>query len=457
MSEPNSSQSADASASQSQPAVTVDIGKGRPLGIGLCGLGTVGRSLVAVLNRNAELITNRAGRPVRIVSCASRTWHEVEGLSKDLFSTDLSAPARHEEVDVVVELIGGTTTALELVREAIRAGKHVVTANKALLAEHGNELFDLAREHKVVIAYEAAVAGGIPIIKALREGLSGNRIDAIAGIINGTGNFILTEMQSKGRLFADVLAEAQHLGYAEADPTFDIEGIDAAHKLTLMASIAFGMPLAFDKTYTEGISKLTPFDIEHAAQLGYTIKHLGIARRHARGVELRVHPALVPNHYLLARIDGVMNAVLVSADAVGQTLYCGAGAGGEATASAVIADLVDLARYQGATTPMLGTLLSHLENQQCLAIEDVESAFYIRLFARDEPGVLAAIASLLSDEGINIESIMQKESDQHDGLIPIVLLTHQVLERSLDKALASISALDQVYDVPVRIRVAALD
>ncbi|GAA3976336.1 homoserine dehydrogenase [Allohahella marinimesophila] len=430
--------------------------KDDPLRIGLCGLGTVGKAVINVLQRNADLIAHRAGRPLSIINCASRRYYETDGLDPDIFSGDVLASADRDDVDVIVELIGGTTTAYELVRRAITNGKHVVTANKALLAEHGNELFDLAREHGVVIAFEAAVAGGIPIIKALREGLAGNRIDAIAGIINGTGNFILTEMQREGSDFFDVLAEAQARGYAEADPTFDVEGIDAAHKLALMASIAFGMPLAFERTYTEGISRLTPFDIQHAAQLGYIVKHLGIARRHEGGVELRVHPALVPDWHLLARIDGVLNAVVVHADAVGQTLYCGAGAGGEATASAVIADLVDLARHDGTSTPMLGTLLSKLTDQHCLDINDVESAFYIRLFARDEPGVLASVATILSNEGINIESIMQKESDEQNGLIPIVLLTHRVQESRMNKALASMADLDQIIGEPVRIRVADL-
>lgn len=354
-----------------------------------------------------------------------------------------------------MELIGGYDVARELVLAAIANGKHVVTANKALIAVHGNEIFEAAENAGVVVAYEAGVAGGIPVIKAVREGMAANRIDWIAGIINGTGNYILTEMRA-GREFSDVLKEAQALGYAEADPTFDVEGIDAAHKLTILAASGFGVPLQFDKAYTEGIAGITPYDIAHAELLGYRIKHLGIARRREDGIELRVHPTLVPQSHLIAQVDGVLNAVLVDGDAVGQTMYYGPGAGAEATASAVIADIVDVARLVASggspRVPYLGFRPEAMADLGVLPMEDVQSAYYLRIQAFDHPGVLAKIASVLSEHGINIESIMQKESEFRDGRIPVIILTHTVLERQMNLAIEALESLSEIDGKVVRIR-----
>lgn len=427
----------------------------KDVNVGICGLGTVGGGTFNVLTRNAELIAGRAGCNIRITRVASRRHRDDMDLGSVPFSTEIFDVVNDPSVDVVVELIGGYETAKELVLAAISNGKHVVTANKALIAVHGNEIFEAAEKAGVVVAYEAAVAGGIPVMKAIREGMAANRIDWIAGIINGTGNYILTEMRA-GRAFADVLKEAQDLGYAEADPTFDVEGIDAAHKLTILASAGFGVPLQFDKAFTEGISEVTPYDIAHAEQLGYRIKHLGIARRRDEGIELRVHPTLVPKSHLIAQVDGVLNAVLMDGDAVGQTMYYGPGAGAEATASAVIADIVDVARISASTgalrVPYLGFRPEAMENLDVLSMEEVQSAYYLRITALDRPGVLAKIASILSEHGINIESIMQKESELKDGRIPVIILTHTVQERQVNRAIEEMESLSDIDGKVVRIR-----
>jgi homoserine dehydrogenase len=423
--------------------------------IGICGLGTVGGGTVEVLQRNAELIAGRAGCRLNITHAASRRRPEHVELGTIPFSDDVFKVARDPDVDIVVELIGGSEVALELVLTAIDHGKHVVTANKALIAVHGNEIFEAAAKRGVVVAFEASVAGGIPVLKAIREGMSANRINWLAGIINGTGNYILSEMRT-GREFDEVLREAQALGYAEADPTFDVEGIDAAHKLTILASSSFGVPLQFDKAYTEGIANITPYDITHAEALGYRIKHLGIARRRADGIELRVHPTLVPAQHLIANVNGVLNAVLVDGDAVGQTMYYGPGAGAEATASAVIADLIDVARgviaQSSQRVPYLGFEPEAIEELPVLPMEEVHSAYYLRIHALDRPGVLAKIASVLSEHGINIESIMQKESEVQDNTIPVIILTHTVKERQINRAIADLEALPDIAQRVVRIR-----
>ncbi|MBE02356.1 homoserine dehydrogenase [Marinobacter lutaoensis] len=427
----------------------------KDVSVGICGLGTVGGGTFNVLTRNAALIAGRAGCNIRIARVASRRGRDDLDLGGVPFSTDIFDVVNDPSVDVVVELIGGYDVARELVLAAIANGKHVVTANKALIAVHGNEIFEAAENAGVVVAYEAGVAGGIPVIKAVREGMAANRIDWIAGIINGTGNYILTEMRA-GREFSDVLKEAQALGYAEADPTFDVEGIDAAHKLTILAASGFGVPLQFDKAYTEGIAGITPYDIAHAELLGYRIKHLGIARRREDGIELRVHPTLVPQSHLIAQVDGVLNAVLVDGDAVGQTMYYGPGAGAEATASAVIADIVDVARLVASggspRVPYLGFRPEAMADLGVLPMEDVQSAYYLRIQAFDHPGVLAKIASVLSEHGINIESIMQKESEFRDGRIPVIILTHTVLERQMNLAIEALESLSEIDGKVVRIR-----
>lgn len=423
--------------------------------VGICGLGTVGGGTFQVLTRNADVISGRSGCSIRVSRVAARVRPDHIELGDTPFSDDVFDVARADDVDVVVEVIGGYDVARQLVLTAIEHGKHVVTANKALIAVHGNEIFEAAARKGVCVAFEAAVAGGIPVIKAIREGMAANHLEWVAGIINGTGNYILTEMRA-GREFGDVLKEAQALGYAEADPTFDVEGIDAAHKLTILSAVAFGVPLQFAAAYTEGISAITPFDIAHAEALGYRIKHLGITRRRADGIELRVHPTLVPACHLLAQVDGVMNAVLVKGDAVGQTMYNGPGAGAGATASAVVADIVDVARHSlsdgRAQVPYLAFVPSAVQETPVLAMDDVETAYYLRITAEDRPGVLARIASILSDNGINIESIVQKESEEQDGRIPVILLTHSVLERNMNAAIAAIEALPDVPGQVVRIR-----
>ncbi len=425
-------------------------------------MGTVGGGTVNVLKRNAEEIARRAGRGVVITHAATRDINKerICDTSGITLTTDPQAVVNDPEVQIVVELIGGDGLARELVLAAIDNGKHVVTANKALIAKHGNEIFARAREKGVMVAFEAAVAGGIPIIKAVREGLAANQIEWLAGIINGTGNFILTEMRDKGRDFAEVLAEAQALGYAEADPTFDVEGIDAAHKLTILASIAFGIPLQFDDCFTEGITKITREDVAYAEELGYRIKHLGVARRTTAGVELRVHPTLIPERRLIANVDGVMNAVLVKGDAVGPTLYYGAGAGAEPTASAVVADLVDVTRTLTADpenrVPHLAFQPDALSDLPILPVAEIETAYYLRLQAADKPGVLADVTRILGDAGISIEAILQKEP-VGDAEATVILLTHRVQEAKMDYAIDAIEGLDSIGGEIMRIRLETLD
>ncbi|BCX89013.1 homoserine dehydrogenase [Methylomarinovum tepidoasis] len=434
-----------------------------PVKVGLLGLGTVGGGTVNVLARNGEEIARRAGRALVIAKAFTRSPDKprICDLSGIEQVTDPWQVVNDPQIAIVAELIGGTDIARELVLGAIERGKHVVTANKALIALHGNEIFARASEKGVMVAFEAAVAGGIPIIKVLREGLAGNRIEWLAGIINGTGNFILTAMRDQGRDFDDVLAEAQRLGYAEADPTFDVEGIDAAHKLTILAAIAFGIPLQFDKVYTEGITRITQEDVRYAEELGYRIKHLGIARRRENGVELRVHPCLVPARRLLANVDGVMNAVVVKGDAVGPTLYYGPGAGAEPTASAVVADLVDVVRTMTADpenrVPHLAFQPDALSDLPPLPMAAVETAYYLRLRVADRPGVLADVARILADENISIEAVIQKEPQPGQTDVPLIFLTHRVREQAFDAALARITALDSVKAPPYRIRLETLE
>tara|TARA_B100000446_G_scaffold125573_2_gene117544 strand:+ start:14374 stop:15603 length:1230 start_codon:yes stop_codon:yes gene_type:complete len=405
-------------------------------------------------------ISARAGTDIIIEQIGARRDNPACDTSAENVTRDIFDVARNPSVDVVIELIGGTTIAKELVETAIENGKHVVTANKALIAEFGNELFAKAEAKGVNIAYEAAVAGGIPIIKALREGLGANKIEWLAGIINGTGNFILTEMKDKGRDFADVLKEAQELGYAEADPTFDVEGIDAAHKLVILASIAFGMPLQFDKIFTEGISTIEPQDVTFAEELGYRIKHLGIARQSDSGIELRVHPTLIPEKRLIANVDGVMNAVLVKGDAVGPTLYYGPGAGAEPTASAVVADVVDVVRSfsaaQETKVAHLGFASSSLQDYPVLPIEEIETAYYLRMTAEDRPGTLNQVTQVLSDSGISIEAVIQKEPAAGESAVPLILLTSRAQEKQLLAAVESIEALEAIQGKIAHIRVEAL-
>ncbi|MDH3993495.1 MAG: homoserine dehydrogenase [Gammaproteobacteria bacterium] len=433
----------------------------KPVKIGICGLGTVGAGTFNVLSRNAQPIAARAQTVLQVIHVGARRDNPDCALGDTRVSRDIFDVARDPEVDILVELIGGTTVARELTEEAIRNGKHVVTANKALIAEFGNEIFALAQEHGVSVRFEAAVAGGIPIIKALREGLAGNRIEWLAGIINGTGNFILSEMREKGRDFADVLAQAQDLGYAEADPTFDVEGIDAAHKLVILASLAFGMPLQFAAVYTEGISRLTTQDVDYAEELGYRIKHLGVAKQNGDGVELRVHPTLIPEQRLLANVNGVMNAVLVEGDAVGPTLYYGAGAGAEPTASAVVADLVDLARDlaagQSSRVPALGFAREQLRDLPVVPMAQVVTPWYLRMEAEDKPGVLSAVASLFSEQGISIEALIQKAPAEGETRVPLIVLTNRAAQGSVDAAVQAIEALDSITGEITRIRVEALD
>ncbi len=434
-----------------------------PVKVGLLGLGTVGGGTVNVLKRNAEEISRRAGRGIVVSHAAARDLNkpricDTTGIT---LTADPAAVVNDPDVQIVVELIGGDGLAYELVMRAIEQGKHVVTANKALIAKHGNDIFAAARDKGVMVAFEAAVAGGIPIIKAIREGLAGNHIQWLAGIINGTGNFILTEMRDKGRDFDDVLKEAQALGYAEADPTFDVEGIDAAHKLTILASIAFGIPLQFDAAYTEGITKITREDVTYAEQLGYRIKHLGITKRTQQGIELRVHPTLIPERRLIANVDGVMNAVLVMGDAVGPTLYYGAGAGDEPTASAVVADLVDVVRALTSDpenrVPHLAFQPDALSDTPILPIEAVETAYYLRMQAFDKPGVLADVTRILGDHQISIEAIIQKEPAPEMETASVIMLTHRVLEKNMNDAIAKIEQLEAIHDKVTRIRVETLD
>lgn len=433
----------------------------KPVRIGLCGLGTVGSGTFNVLTRNAALINGRAGADVTLAHIGARRDNAACDTGSIRVSRDIFDVARDPQVDILVEAIGGTDVARELVEQAIRSGKHVVTANKALIAEFGNELFQLAAEHGVSVHFEAAVAGGIPIIKSLREGLAGNHIHWLAGIINGTGNFILSEMRDKKRDFADVLAEAQALGYAEADPTFDVEGIDAAHKLVILAALAFGMPLKFESVYTEGISQLTPQDVDYAEELGYRIKHLGVAKQSPAGVELRVHPTLIPATRLLANVNGVKNAVLVEGDAVGPTLYYGAGAGAEPTASAMVADIVDLARELGADqlprVAALGCAMDKLVDRPVVPMEAVETPWYLRMEAEDKPGVMSQVASLFSEQGISIEALIQKAPAAGQTRVPVIVLTNSAPQGSLEVAVAAIEALDSIAGRITCIRVESLD
>jgi len=430
----------------------------QPVKIGLMGLGTVGGGTATVLIRNCEEIARRVGRKLEVVHVAARDIADQTILDGNQvrLSDDASTVVNDPDVDIVVELIGGYSPAKELVLKAIENGKHVVTANKALIALHGAEIFKAAEAKGVIVAYEAAVAGGIPIIKAIREGLSANKIEWVAGIINGTGNFILTEMRDKGRDFGEVLEEAQALGYAEADPTFDVEGIDAAHKLTILASLSFGIPLQFDKTFTEGISKITREDVNFAEELGYRIKHLGIARKTANGIEMRVHPTLIPEKRLIANVDGVMNAVLVKADAVGPTLYYGAGAGAEPTASAVVADLVDVARAMDSAVEnrvaMLGFQPPQLQDTPVVSADEFETSYYVRMLADDRPGVLADVTRIFADNDISIEAVIQKEPAEGQTRACLIMMTSQILEKNMLKALSKIEALESIEGDVVKIR-----
>ena len=430
------------------------------LSVGICGLGTVGGGTLALLEQNAALITARAGCPIRVTHVATRTPKPDLCGQVARTGSDPLAITSDPEVDVVVETMGGYDVAFEVIQRALSNGKHVVTANKALIAERGNELFALASANEVTLAFESAVAGGIPIIKALREGLAANDIEWLAGIINGTGNFILSEMSAKQSEFSEVLQQAQELGYAEADPTFDVEGIDAAHKLTIMSAIAFGIPLQFEKTYTEGISGISPADISFAEELGYRIKHLGIARKTVRGVEMRVHPTLVSNTRLLANVNGVGNAVMVQGNFVGSTLYSGPGAGAEATASAVVADLIDLARdrlagVKAPVRPALGSTQTG-SSLDVLPIEQIEVGYYLKIPVLDKLGVMAKLSAVLQQRGISIEAIIQKESENSET-VPVVILTQVVRERELNAALDALAELDEVTGPVTRIRIEPFD
>lgn len=438
--------------------------------LAILGLGTVGTGVINLINDNLAELKRRSGRDIVITEVGTR--RQRDDIDPNIIqNSDLMAAAASDNVDIVIEVIGGTTLAKDVIMHAIKNGKHVVTANKALLAEHGNEIFAFAEAHNVHVAYEAAVAGGIPIIKVMREGLAANKIEWLAGIINGTGNFIMTEMRDKGRPFADVLKEAQELGYAEADPTFDVEGIDAAHKLALLASIAFGIPLQFDKVYCEGITAITLQDVNYAEELGYRIKHLGFAVRRegdgsgdnsTAGIELRVHPTLIPQNALLANVNGVKNAVLVNSHPLGQTLYCGDGAGAGATASAVMADVMDLVRVLGSKdsnnestnghhVPHLAFIPEQLSDTPILRAEQMITGYYLRVHAHDNPGVLADITRILSDAGINIDAILQKPAHKL-GQVPVIILTLPVVESQMNIAIEKIEKLDTITDKVVRIR-----
>ena len=434
----------------------------KPINVGLLGIGTVGGGTFNVLARNEAEITRRAGRPIRITKVADKNLELARQVTagRAQVTDDAFAVVSDPEIDIVIELIGGCGIAKELVLKAIANGKHVVTANKALLAVHGNEIFAAAHDKGVMVAFEAAVAGGIPIIKALREGLTANRIQWIAGIINGTTNFILSEMRDKGLPFDVVLKEAQRLGYAEADPTFDIEGVDAAHKITILSALAFGIPMQFDKAHIEGISQLDADDIKYAEQLGYRIKLLGITRRRPDGVELRVHPTLIPAKRLIANVEGAMNAVLVQGDAVGATLYYGKGAGAEPTASAVIADLVDVTRMHTADpehrVPHLAFQPGAVEDTPILPLSEVETSYYLRLRVEDKPGVLADITRILADQQISIDAMIQREPGEGESQTDIIMLTHVTRERNVDAAIAKIEALPVVKKKVIRLRMEEL-
>jgi homoserine dehydrogenase len=433
-----------------------------PIRVGLLGIGTVGGGVWEVLRRNADEIQRRAGRAIEITVVADKALEHARAIVKKKATVvgDAFEVVRSPRVDIVIELIGGYTIAKDLVMEAIAQGKHVVTANKALLATHGNSIFAAAQKKGVMVAFEAAVAGGIPIIKALREGLAANRIEWIAGIINGTSNFILSEMRDKGLPFAAVLAEAQKRGYAEADPTFDIEGVDAAHKLTIMSAIAFGIPMQFAKAYTEGISKLTQEDIRYAEGLGYRIKLLGITKRVKAGIELRVHPTLVPTRRLIANVEGVMNGILVKGDAVGPTLYYGAGAGSMPTASAVVADLIDVTRLTTADpqhrVPHLAFQPDRMSDIPVLPMGEVETSYYLRMRVMDKPGVLADLTRIFAEASISIEAMVQKEPAEGESRVDIVLLTHRAIEKNVDGAIRKVEKLRSVVGKVTRIRLEEL-
>ncbi|MBS0423412.1 MAG: homoserine dehydrogenase [Proteobacteria bacterium] len=434
-----------------------------PIQIGLLGVGTVGGGTYTVLKRNQEEIARRAGRGIIIKMIADTNLERARSLADAgvIVTADGHEVTRNPEIDIVVELIGGQTIAKELILEAIANGKHIVTANKALLANHGTEIFAAARAKGVIIAFEAAVAGGIPIIKALREGLTANRITWIAGIINGTSNFILSEMRDKGLPFETVLAQAQKLGYAEADPTYDIEGIDAAHKITLMSAIAFGIPVQFSKVYVEGITKLTGEDIRYAEELGYRIKLLGITKRVEKGIELRVHPTLIPMKRLIANVEGVMNAIVVKGDAVGATLYYGAGAGSEPTASSVIADLVDITRLHTADpmhrVPPLSFQPDLLSDTLVIPMEDVESSYYLRIQVIDKPGVMAEITRIVAEQNISISALLQKEASDESDQVSVIMLTHLTVEKNINAAISRIEALPVVTGKVFRLRIEELN
>lgn len=435
----------------------------KAINVGLCGVGTVGGGTATVLKRNGEEIARRAGRPIVVTMAANRDLDRARELvGEGVALTDNAMDVvNNPDIDIVVELIGGTTIAKDLVLAAIENGKHVVTANKKLIAEYGNEIFAKAQEKGVIVAFEAAVAGGIPVIKALREGLTANKIEWVAGIINGTSNFILTEMRDKGSAFADVLAEAQRLGYAEADPTFDIEGHDAAHKLTIMSAIAFGIPVQFDKAYLEGISKLEAADIKYAAELGYRIKLLGMTRRRDNGIELRVSPTLIPASRLIANVDGVMNSVLVKGDAVGATMYYGPGAGAEPTASSVIADLVDITRLHTADpehrVPHLAFQPTAMANLPILPITEVETCYYLRLSVKDLPGVLANVTAILAEGQISVDAMLQKPAASAEDGAELVIVTHTAIEKNINAAIAKIELLPSTNGKVVKLRLEHLN
>ena len=435
----------------------------KPVKLGLLGVGTVGASTAMVLMNNSAEIARRAGRKIEIIQASRRNIAAgmPQGSGDINLVDDPFEVINNPEIDIVIELIGGDDPAFELVMQAIEKGKHVVTANKALIALHGNEIFAAAQKRGVNVVFEAAVAGGIPIIKSIREGLSANHIQSVAGIINGTGNFILTEMRDKGRNFDDVLHEAQQLGYAEADPTFDVEGIDAAHKLCILASIAFGIPLQFDAVYTEGISGISTEDVVYANQLGYRIKHLGVARRSESGIEMRVHPTLIPEKRLIANVDGVMNAVLVQADRLGPSLYYGAGAGADPTASAVIADIIDVARTITTDAqnrvPHLAFQPDQIVDVPILPITEIQTAYYLRMRVDDRPGVLAEITRIMGDKEISIEAVLQKEPESGVTRATIIMLTQRIQEQQMVDAIDAIKGLEVVHGDVHRIRVETLD
>jgi len=417
---------------------------GEALRIGVCGVGTVGLATIDIVRQQSAVVSARAGKDLKVTHVGARRDHEGHDYGDARVSRDVMDVARDPEVDVLVELIGGTGVAYDLIKLAIEQGKHIVTANKALIAEHGNELFALAEAAGVQVGFEASVAGGIPIIKALRESMAANEVKQVAGIINGTGNFILTEMSSKGRAFDDVLSEAQALGYAEADPTFDIDGTDAAHKLVILASLAFGIPLNIDGPVKQGINTVTPTDLDYAAELGYRVKHLGIARQSEKGVELRVHPTLIPEQKQLATVDGVLNAVMISGSAVGEVVLAGPGAGGSATASSVCADIIDVARHSNGRGPAMGLPAHKLSAKPLIPSGEINSGWYVRLTVVDRPSFMSDITQVFTDRGISIESLVQKAPEAGLSEVPILLLTHLAAESVITDAVEEITAFDEV-------------